>query len=233
MLELRPGSVKICSLREVEHAQLVLDVDADLFGLIFVPGRRRQVSYERAREIVIAVRQRSGRRPPLAVGVFVDAPAAEISAVVRSVGLDIVQLHGGEPPELLDELEVPAIKAIAVDAGQSPSELDASFRAFAAARRPPLAFLIDGPGGGMGRQADWTLASEIARERPVMLAGGLTPGNVGDAIAAVRPLAVDVSSGVETDGIKDPAKVAAFVARARAGFSSIDSVRAPARSLHQ
>lgn len=225
MIELKPCSVKICSLREVEHAQFVLDAGADLFGLIFAAGRRRQVTPERAREIVRAVRVGSAGRPPLAVGVFVDLPAAEINAIVRAADLDLVQLHGSEPPELLAELDVPAIKALSSQPSDSLAAIESTLRSFATARQPPIAYLIDGQHGGTGTRADWALAGEIARGWPVMLAGGLTPGNVSEAISTVGPLAVDVSSGVETDGYKDAAKIAAFAANARMAFGASARIR--------
>jgi phosphoribosylanthranilate isomerase len=145
-----------------------------------------------------------------------------INAAVRAVGLDLVQLHGDESPEMLNELDVPAIKAFGLTPGASHSAVRSAMIAFAEARRPPIAFLIDGQFGGTGSKADWSLAAEIAREFSVILAGGLTPDNVAEAIATVGPFAVDVSSGVETDGIKDAAKITSFVARARSAFAAID-----------
>jgi len=218
-----PGSIKICSLREVEHARFVLDAGADLFGLIFVPGVRRMVSPERAREIVEAVRTDRSSKNPRAVGVFVDATANQINRITRLVGLDIVQLHGHEPPNLLSQLDAPAIKAVRPGLGASVTDVESIIRRFGNAAHPPIAYLVDGyhesHHGGEGVRADWSLAADLATRWPLMLAGGLTPDNVSDAISAVRPLGVDVSSGVETDGIKDTNKIGAFVANARSGFA--------------
>src|SRR5687768_11908111 len=107
---LNSGSVKICSLRDVEQARVVLAAGADLFGLNFVPGARRRISVERACEIVSAVRADAKSDAPLAVGVFVDAPVDEVNRTVRAAGLDLAQLHGSEPPELIAKIDAPVIK---------------------------------------------------------------------------------------------------------------------------
>jgi phosphoribosylanthranilate isomerase len=215
------GSVKICGLREIAHARFVVDAGADLFGLIFAPARR-QVTVERATEIVEEVRALSPAGSPLAIGVFVDAAAGQINHVARSVGLDLVQLQGTELPEFLGLLDLPAIKSFRPLPGTSIQELESEFEAFAESDRPPVAFLIDGydpaHAGGQGVRADWSLAAELAVHRPVMLAGGLSPENVGSAVEKVRPLAVDVSSGVETDGTKNPVRIETFVRNAKAAF---------------
>jgi phosphoribosylanthranilate isomerase len=222
---IRPGSVKICSLREIEHARYVLDAGADLFGLIFAPARR-QVTTERAREIVDAVRRDARGAPPLAVGVFVDASLAEIEAVVQAMEIDLVQLHGSEPPELVGMLPVSVVKAIRPLPGASVDDVHREIERYARAAGAPLAYLLDGfhasRAGGEGVRADWSLAAELAKSWPIMLAGGLDPASVAAAIRAVGPLGVDVSSGVETDGVKDQAKIGEFVRNARAAFSRGD-----------
>lgn len=215
------GLVKICSLREPGDAALVIAAGADAFGLIFAEARR-QVMPERAAEIVREARRLATEARPTAVGVFVDASAARITAVAEQVGLDLAQLHGDEPPELLAAIPVPAVKAIRPKPGETVSDVERAMARYLAAERPPVAFLVDGyhPGqhGGVGARADWGLAAELAARWPVILAGGLNPANVGEAIEAVQPIGVDVSSGVETDGAKDGAKIAAFVAKARRAF---------------
>jgi phosphoribosylanthranilate isomerase len=218
-----PGAVKIDGLRRPEHARAAVLAGADLVGFIFAPARRR-VTPEEARACLDAARDAAGDRTVLGVGVFVDAPAAEVNAVVDAAGLDLVQLHGDEPPDLLAQLTRPTLKAFRPRAGSNPREVEAAFGRYRAVGNAPLVFLLDGysphAAGGEGVRADWAVAAEMARHDPVMLAGGLTPGNVAEAIARVRPLAVDVSSGVETDGVKDPAKVAAFVAAAKGAFAA-------------
>lgn len=234
MTLIRPGSVKICSLREVEHARYVLDAGADLFGLIFAPARR-QVTTERAREIVDAVRRDAGDVPPLAVGVFVDATVAEIQSIVQATGIDLVQLHGSEPPELVAALSVPAVKVLRPVPGAVARDVYCEIERFAKAAVAPVAYLLEGyhatHAGGAGVKADWSLVAELARSWPIILAGGLDPANVKTAIDTVHPLGVDVGSGVETDGIKDAAKIGEFVRSARAEFAR--GVRLVAEGLGQ
>ena len=219
--------VKICGLREPEHAVAAVAGGADLIGFIFARARRR-VSPAQAAACIAAARAEQSDRDVTAVGVFVDAPAAEIRDVIRECGLDLVQLHGDEAPELLEDIPVPAIKVFRPLPGASTAKLLSELERFRRASRPPAGFLIDGyaPGvsGGTSARADWGLAAEVAAQRTVFLGGGLDPENVGEAIRQVRPLGVDVSSGVEVDGVKDPARIRAFIRAARSAFLSLDEV---------
>ena len=216
--------VKICGLREAEHAVAAVEAGADLLGFVFAPSRRR-VTAERAAVCLGATRDRARAlgRTVLGVGVFVDASDAEMNEVAEVAGLDVLQLHGDHDPGLLERLNRPVIKALRVMPGAGWADLEARMDAYATAASTPIAFFVDGydpvAHGGTGVRADWGLAGTMAANGPLVLAGGLDPENVGDAIAAVRPLAVDVSSGVETDGSKDPAKIADFVEAAKAAFS--------------
>jgi phosphoribosylanthranilate isomerase len=151
------------------------------------------------------------RTRPLIVGVFADMTVEEVNNIADAAHLDMVQLSGGEDEDFVDAIERPVLKAIHVGAGMT--DVDVQDRAVAGHAR---AILLDTASaharGGTGETFDWEVARDVARRLPLMLAGGLTPANVGDAVATVRPWAVDVSSGVETDGAKDLAKVKAFVA---------------------
>jgi len=193
---------KICGITNAEDARLCFELGADYLGLIFATGVRR-VTLQRAAEIRRAV--------PLAalVGVFADESADYVDLAVRTCSLDLVQLHGGEPPhyvrELAERCGVPIIKAI-TDRSQDPLEYrDADFLMFDLAK--------DAGGAGGGVAEVWRRAAEAAaRGRSVFLAGGLTPDNVAEAIRKVRPWCVDVCSGVESSpGRKDPAAVARFL----------------------
>jgi len=215
------GLVKICGLREPEHASIAAAQGADLIGFIFAPSRR-QITPEHARRCIEMARS-SAIAPLLAVGVFVNATAEEIADTVARSGIDVVQLHGKELPSFSEQVAAPTLRAYSPPPDSGLAETEAHLRAFCAGSKPPLALLLDGyhPGGsgGAGVRADWAMAAELATRLPIILAGGPDPMNVAEAIRTVHPLGVDVSSGVETDGIKDPAKIETFIANARAGFA--------------
>jgi phosphoribosylanthranilate isomerase len=222
--------VKICGIRDPAHAVVAADAGADLIGLVFVPVRR-QVSVVTAREIVRAVRS-SRADPPAVVGLFVDETAEHINAIVDTVGLDLVQLSGNEPASLASQINVPSLKALRIADGAPVDDTRALAKTFA---QDIAGFVVDshvpGQWGGTGVVGDWHVSAALAREFPVSLAGGLNPDNVAAAIDAVRPAIVDVSSGVETDGVKDPEKIVAFVQAARAAARPLPD-SAPADRLH-
>jgi phosphoribosylanthranilate isomerase len=196
--------VKVCGVRRREDAVLASELGASAIGMIFWPRSARVVDVATAAEIVAAL-------PPfvMPVGVFVNQPREEVLRVAAAVNLGAVQLHGDEPPEWYEGFPRRVIKAVAVGDG---------FVADALATVPPRAtVLLDAHDpikrGGTGRVIDWTIASEAARMRPVILSGGLTADNVRAAVDAVQPYAVDVASGVESaPGVKDHAKMRAFFA---------------------
>jgi phosphoribosylanthranilate isomerase len=198
--------VKLCGVTSVADAELCVDAGADAIGLNFHPRSPRSVSVTAAREIAERVKGRA-----LIVGVFVDADFERITEVTREVGLECVQLHGDEPPELLARLLPHVYKAIRVR-DQSSIEDAARF----GGEHLLLDAYVPGEPGGTGKTFAWELARDLARTRRVTLAGGLVPGNVAAAIAAVRPYAVDVASGIErAPGVKDEALVRAFVTAAK------------------
>lgn len=212
--ELSPLRVKICGVRTPEQAIAAAEAGADYIGLIFYPQSHRLVTPEQAAAITGALRKRreAGKHAPKAVGVFVNEPPEKINALAQACGLDLAQLSGDESPAICRAIHMPVMKAA------RPRSLDDL--AHLAAYRPGVqAFLLDTPiagmWGGTGAVGDWSLARELARRSPTLLAGGLTPENVGAAIQAVQPWGVDVSSGVETNGTKDTAKIQAFLAAAR------------------
>lgn len=195
--------IKVCGLTRVEDALAAVELGVDTLGLNFWPGTKRCVSIARAREIVTAV----SRRAEL-VAVFVDADESTIRETLAQTGITWAQLHGEEPPSLVEALLPNAYKALGVR--------DDSVRA-RAATYPGEHILLDAavPGampGGTGQTFDWALATAIARTRKLTLAGGLHPDNVAEAVRVVAPYRVDVASGVESaPGIKDPSRMRAFV----------------------
>jgi phosphoribosylanthranilate isomerase len=202
--------VKLCGITRPEDAELACRAGAGAVGVNFWRGSKRFVEDGRAREILAAV-----AAPVLKVGVFVNPSPREVSERLLGLGLDLVQFHGDEQAGAwTDVLGEKMIRAIRVADERS---------LVAAAGWTPRFFLYDAASegyGGSGKLAPWGLLAAAGR-RPFLLAGGLTPENVAAAIAAVRPDGVDVSSGVESSpGIKDPTKVVAFIANARAAIPS-------------
>ncbi len=216
--------IKICGITTVDDALAAVRAGADAVGLNFYRRSPRRVEPETAARIVEAL-------PPgvVKVGLFVNAPDEQVCRTFDQLRLDLVQLHGDEPPEFLPRLgERPVIRAFRVgDEGLGP--LAAYLEQCRHLERVPRLVLIDsrtsGTYGGTGRTADWsTVARYPLRDSdpPLVLAGGLTPENVAEAIRAVRPAAVDTASGVESvPGRKDEALVERFVRQARDGFRSI------------
>jgi phosphoribosylanthranilate isomerase len=201
--------IKICGLRAPEDAAVAAAAGVDAIGLVFYPPSPRYLRLAEA-QAICRLLHGSGI---LRVGVFVDERPEVVRAVAAACPLDMVQLHGAESPEEVAALGLPAIKSLAV---RSPASLVALPAYAAVARYLHLdAYVPGGLPGGNGQPFAWELAAEPARRYPVILAGGLTPENVGAAIAAVRPFGVDVSSGVERAGRKDHALMRAFVAAVR------------------
>ncbi len=212
--------VKVCGFRSIEPLQAAVDAGADAVGLVFVPSARRRMATDEARTLLDEVRA-SVRALPLVVGLFADQPLDEVRQTVVSVGLDAVQLCGSEGVEYATQLGVPVYKVISIDAeipvaAQMPRIMVLQQRHALAGHRIVLDAQVPGEYGGTGRQFDWDLAADLAGAFEMSLAGGLSPDNVQEAVERVRPWGVDVSSGVETDGEKDPARVRAFVEAVRA-----------------
>jgi phosphoribosylanthranilate isomerase len=198
--------VKICGVTRLEDALAAVRLGADALGFNFWPGSRRFIAPGPAREII-------RRLPPLvtSVGVFVDPSHEEAVAAAAISGVQVIQLHGGESPPFCRAFQLPVLKALPVGGPE----------ALAAAE--PWAglagLLLDAPSpshGGSGRTCHWPTARALAERGPVILAGGLHPGNVAAAVAAVHPWGVDVASGVESSpGVKDHQLVARFIAAAK------------------
>lgn len=219
--------VKICGVSDPRHARLAAAYGADFIGMVFAPSRR-QVTIGEAKRIAAGLGKERERallsaepgeieralrdRRPLLVGVFADQDADTINAICDECGLDMVQLSGSEPWEMCGLIRRPVLKCMKVRAGQGAPSLLVQIGSGAIVLLDPY---VEGTYGGTGTTLDWSVAAEVARSKPLVLAGGLTPANVGMALRTVRPWAVDVSSGVETDGVKDAAKIREFIAAAR------------------
>ncbi len=199
--------VKICGITRPEDALVAARAGADAVGLVFVPQSPRCVDVEQARAVI-------GTLPPFVtpVALFLDAEAEAVARVLAALPTAVPQFHGDESPEYCRSFGRPYLKAVPMGGGVDPQDY--------AHRFPDAAGLIldghpAGEMGGSGRRFDWRTVPQLGR--PVILAGGLTPENVAEAVRIACPYGVDVSSGVESaPGIKDPARIEAFVAAVRA-----------------
>ncbi len=219
--------VKICGVTDPRHARAAAAFGADFVGMVFAPSRR-QVTIGQARRISSALRKERGclrpaasaaevedavrARRPLLVGVFADQDSDTINSIAEECGLDIVQLSGSETWEMCGIIGRPVFKCMKVRPDDEASSVMSNVGEDGIVLLDPY---VAGTYGGTGQTLDWKMAAEVAGRTPTVLAGGLTPDNVGEAVRAVRPWAVDVSSGVETDGMKDTGKIRSFIAAAK------------------
>jgi phosphoribosylanthranilate isomerase len=206
-------SIKICGLSETQHVVAAAEAGADFIGLVFAPSRR-QVSTRKALRLIEAVCHLKTR--PAVVGVFVNSSAEEVNRIADYCHLDHVQLSGDETWDYCRQIERPIIKTVHVSNisthGKIISEMTKGYKLLP---QQNLICLLDSKVGetygGTGRLIDWKSAGKISARFPVLIAGGLTPRNVGRLIKETKPWGVDVSSGVEIGGQKDTKKIIAFI----------------------
>jgi phosphoribosylanthranilate isomerase len=203
--------VKICGIRTLEHAALALESGADYLGFIFYPPSHRYVKPATVAEIVEACRARFAPGTWFAVGVFVDVPLGEARTICSESRIDLAQLCGAEDRAYAEALGLPVIRVVHVDGTGAPQA--STVAADHGASRIMLDTKSDGRFGGTGVTYPWDAVRSVAGG--AFLAGGLTPDNVATAIQTARPWAVDVSTGVERDRVKDPTLVRAFISEVR------------------
>ncbi|MDO8716277.1 MAG: phosphoribosylanthranilate isomerase [Dehalococcoidales bacterium] len=208
--------VKICGLSDFDHTLAAIRGGAEFIGMVFAPSPR-QIPIEEAIHLIRSIHNLKPR--PAVAGVFVNRVATGVNRVAELCDLDWVQLSGTETWEYCKQIERPIIKAIHIS-GQNSEEVMAEIeKGHQILGTRELIYLLDTASketyGGTGQTFDWKVAKEVAARFPVMIAGGLTPDNVDQLIEEVQPWGVDVSSGVETNGLKDITKIAAFIEAVR------------------
>jgi phosphoribosylanthranilate isomerase len=204
-----------------EDAVVAAQAGADFLGIVFVPGRRRRVTTQQARAIVDAIHAAVPSPVPKIVGLFADQPIDEVNRTIEQAGLDMAQLCGKESIGYCRQVKAGVIKVFhvptGVDTESATRSLSERLNSYAkAGHTVTLDRLVEGLQGGTGESFNWDIAARVSgMGHKFILAGGLTPNNVAEAMAASRPWGVDVSSGVETGGAKDHDKIQRFVEEAR------------------
>jgi phosphoribosylanthranilate isomerase len=191
------AAIKVCGITRAEDALLAWELGAAALGFVFHPGSPRCVTASQAARIRAEL-----PGDARCIGVFVDRSVREIQDIAGEAGLAAVQLHGRETPEMAASLDLPVLKAIQAECADEGRLRAFSVRAFLLDASHPSLF------GGTGLRADWNLARDLAARLPLILAGGLHPGNAGEALATVQPRGLDLGSGLEAaPGRKDPRKL--------------------------
>ena len=225
-------AIKICGIQRPEDAVVAAEAGADFLGLVFVPQRRRRLTEGQAAQIVEALTECPGettKYAPEVVGLFADQPIEEINRHVNSCRLERVQLCGNEALDYCGRVLVPVIKVIHVPEERAQDDdLDRLAERIQkyrdAGHLVTLDRQVEGLQGGTGESFDWSIAASLAQAgHEFLLAGGLTPDNVAEAVRSVVPWGVDVSSGVETGGVKDTTKIRAFIQQVRQKVRQADS----------
>lgn len=206
---------KICGLRDVDNALIAAGSGADFLGFVFVHGVGRQLTLDQGKPLLEGIIDKLRDHRPKLVGLFANQTIDEVNEIIQQCGLDYAQLCGDEQPEYWDGVHAEVIKQVKVKPLGPGDETASNTLAnvgevTSRGRRALLDSYKKGALGGTGHTFDWHIAERVALKHDIILAGGLTPDNVTRAISQVNPWMVDVSSGVETDGVKDPTKIHAF-----------------------
>lgn len=212
--------IKICGLRKIENALAAVDAGADFLGVVFEPNSRRYVDIEDAKYMIESIKKQGMDLNPLWVGVFANQPINEVNHILDYCSMDVAQLSGNESTQYCSEVVKPVIKVLHVGDISLPEDTYLALRKDIALYQSYGCYCMldtfkEGILGGTGQVFNWDIAKELAEDYPFFVAGGLTPDNVEQAMIEVNPWGLDVSSGVETQGQKDPYKIAQFIATIR------------------
>lgn len=188
--------IKICGIRGIQAAKAAVDAGADFLGFNFVPTSKKYIDPTIALKIINSIRSRVKT-----VGVFQDAKITDVNKIASNLKLDFVQLHGNESNQYINNVDIPVIKFITED--DQPDKIKADY------------FLLDRPKRGKGKMVNLEKATQLAATFPMFIAGGLTADNVANVIRLIRPFAVDVAGGIETEGVQDIRKIKLFILRSK------------------
>lgn len=218
--------IKICGLRNVDDALVAIDSGADFIGFVFVEGVRRQIKLAQADAIVTDIRKLRTNYNSRMVGLFANQPVSYVNDVVKFCNLDLVQLCGEERKSYWSSIDVQVIKQVKVGQTSDSSVIGAQVhKEISEIVSHGQYAMLDGHKkghlGGTGQTFDWEIARDLSPKYDFLLAGGLSPANVEDAIITAKPWGVDVSSGIETDGVKDTDKIISFIDQVRLADSRI------------
>ncbi len=208
--------VKICGLSKLDDALAAAEAGADYLGILFEPRSRRRLDEDDARDLVRAFRERWHGSAPQWVGVFANQPLEEVNRLLTHCDMDLAQLSGHESMDYCAQVCRPVVKVVHVRSDAPQADVLKDIQETVTAYRDGGCTLMldtykEGVLGGTGQAFNWDVGRELARSHPFVLAGGLSAENVTEAMQRVRPWGLDVSSGVETDGRKDAAKIARFI----------------------
>tara|TARA_B100001142_G_C14330863_1_gene654060 strand:- start:648 stop:1295 length:648 start_codon:yes stop_codon:yes gene_type:complete len=203
---------KICGLTDLNNAKTVRGANADFMGFVFVPGSKRKLDMDSAKNLIESYRHSTGSGGPALVGLFADQPIDYVNEVIGQCTLEYVQLCGQESPEYWGKINSKVIKSLSADISidNHLKLLNDSQKILDYDAIPLYDKFEKGQLGGTGKSFDWTSIEGFSDSLDFILAGGLNPENVGNAIKKVKPWCVDVSTGVETEGRKDPNKILKF-----------------------
>ncbi|MQG87757.1 MAG: phosphoribosylanthranilate isomerase [SAR202 cluster bacterium] len=212
-MENKQTKIKICGLQDANSTIVAADAGADFLGFNFVLNSKRRVNPEQCIGIIDEYREKKNPdRNPYVVGLFRNQAVGFVNDISQSIGLDYIQLCGNEDQEYLSKIKLPIFKQVWVKPNMSTTDVDLLVSPFL---DNGYGIVLDsyskGSLGGSGKTFDWNSAVGIANRKNILLAGGLKPENVQSAIDKLAPWGVDVASGVETDGMKDPKRIRAFV----------------------
>lgn len=206
--------IKICGIRSLENAEIAVQGGVDFLGFNFIPTSKRYIHPKNAQKIIHQLRSINFRKSTMAVGVFQNQLVTEVNEIANFVGVDFVQLHGDEDNKYMEQIKTNIIKKVSCRGNSCGCLIKGRYKTY------PYNYnisyiLLDRPNQGIGNMIDLDHAKEVSKHFPIFFAGGLTSENIADVVANVKPYAVDVAGGIETEGKIDNQKLRSFIQHAK------------------